>query len=124
MQYLAEAVLMQYEPALPPSPHSAPLHSGSSSGTYGRERQGVEAPAQRGPCDRPCSVRKAVQPLQRATRGGRGRGEWGGWLTWDDRMPAKDKALGGHEGVEGPDACRIGNLSRLKAKQLSEDILV
>ena len=37
-----------------------------------------------------------------------------GLLTGDVRLSAKDKALGGHEGVEGQDACRIRYVSLLE----------
>ena len=58
----------------------------------------------RAACDRPCGVRHWHVE-------GEGEGRGGGWLTWGDRTSAKDKALGGHEGVESPFACRIANLS-------------
>ena len=51
------AVWGEHEPAVPPPPHSAPHFPGPAPAPREVKDRGVEAPAQRGPCDRPCSVR-------------------------------------------------------------------
>ena len=111
------AVWGEHEPAVPPSPHSAPLlrvqlrHLGEGKTRGSRHLHSAghatgRAACRRAACNRPCSVRHWHVEGE-----GEGRGGGGGWLTWGDRTSAKDKALGGHEGVESPFACRIGNLS-------------